>query len=293
MKKVIALFAFLFAVTYGHAQTYSPFLDFGNVQGDINSVRESVKSTLNNKGFKTIGEYHVQARKDQYVIVFTNDNIISATTQSEKSGLLSAALKVALTLKNNEVNITATNPEYTFIGFLRNNYDKQEVTLKSESQKFINAVKSIGQTPVSFGGSLTESKLKSFRYMVSMPYFNDFVEIAAFPSFAEGVKTIQTNLDKSKGDTQLVYRLSSNNVAVFGVGLLDKAIGESHFLPVIGDKHIAALPYEIFIIDNKAYILHGRFRFAFYWPDLKMSTFMKIVSTPGNVKNQLKGLTDR
>ncbi len=291
MKKTWTFILLISLITNALAQNLSPFLDFGNVKGSIQSVKEEIKSEVQEKNFKLIGEYQVQNKSNQYILVFSNLQLQNLTTKDEKSGLLAAAFKVALIQNGTEVNVSTINPEYTFLGFLRENYNKQKSALKSEEQDFINAIKSVTQSPVSFGGSVSEDKLKKYRYMVSMPYFKDFVEVATFASFQEGVQTIQANLQKGKGSTKQVYKLTGNNVAVFGVGLLDKAKGEPKFLPIIGEKHIAALPYEIFIIGNKAYILHGRFRFAFYWPDLKMSTFMKIVSTPGDVEDQLKALT--
>lgn len=292
MKKILTLTTFLLltGIVYGQ-QKLSPLLDFGNVKGTLITVKESIRAAVTRNNFNLIGEYPVAGKPNLYVLVFSNNDLVELTTRDEKSGLLAAAFKVALIQNDNGVNVSATTPEYTFLGFLRNNYDKHKSLLKKEEQEFINAVKSVSSSPVPFGGSLTESKLKDYRYMVSMPYFKDFVELATFSSFNDGLKVIQANLSAGKGNTRQVYKLTASNVAVFGVGLSDQAIGEAHFLPIIGEKHIAALPYEIFLIDNKAYILHGRFRFAFYWPDLKMGTFMKIVSTPGDVRDQLKTLT--
>jgi hypothetical protein len=66
--------------------------------------------------------------------------------------------------------------------------------------------------------------------------------------------------------------------------------GEGHFLPIIGEEHIAAMPYEIILQDKQATMLHGRFRIALHWPDLTMGTFMKIMSTPGDIESTLKAL---
>ena len=56
-------------------------------------------------------------------------------------------------------------------------------------------------------------------------------------------------------------------------------------------KHTAFLPYEMLILKNKVYMLHGRYRIALSFPDLKMGTFMKIVSTPGNIEELLESST--
>ena len=81
-------------------------------------------------------------------------------------------------------------------------------------------------------------------------------------------------------------------IAVFGVGLMDQEKGEAKFLPIIGEDHIAAMPYDIILQGNTASMLHGKYRFALYWPELKMGTFMKIMSTPKNVEKYMKALTE-
>lgn len=80
-------------------------------------------------------------------------------------------------------------------------------------------------------------------------------------------------------------------VAVFGVGLLDSEDGEKHFLPIIGEDHIAAMPYDIILQGNEVSMLHGKYRFALYWPELTMGTFMKIMSTPGDVEDFMQALS--
>ncbi len=83
-----------------------------------------------------------------------------------------------------------------------------------------------------------------------------------------------------------------NNIAVFGVGLPDKEEGEAHFLPIIGESHVAAMPYEIILQKNVVTMLHGRYRFALHWPELTMGTFMKIKSSPGDVEDAMKTLVE-
>ena len=52
------------------------------------------------------------------------------------------------------------------------------------------------------------------------------------------------------------------------------------------------MPYEIILQGKTASILHGRYRIALHWPELTMGTFMKIMSTPGDIKNTMQGLTE-
>lgn len=126
-----------------------------------------------------------------------------------------------------------------------------------------------------------------------MPYFSDPITLNEFSSFDAGLNVIESNLKAKKGNTLLVYKLIYMNqkVAVFGVGLRSKEDGEAYFLPKIGESHVAALPYEIILQGKKATMLHGKYRIALHWPELSMGTFMKIMSTPGDIKSSLEELT--
>jgi hypothetical protein len=128
-----------------------------------------------------------------------------------------------------------------------------------------------------------------------MPYFTDPVELKEFSSFKEGLAIIQANLKAGKNNTTKVYELifPEQEIAVFGVGLLDEKEGEPKFLPIIGEDNIAAMPYEIILQGKELTMLHGKYRFALSWPELEMGTFMKIMSTPGNVEDMLEGLSEK
>ena len=64
----------------------------------------------------------------------------------------------------------------------------------------------------------------------------------------------------------------------------------AYFLPKIGEAHVAALPYEIILQGTKATMLHGKYRIALHWPELTMGTFMKIMSTPGDIEDTLEAI---
>jgi hypothetical protein len=127
-----------------------------------------------------------------------------------------------------------------------------------------------------------------------MPDFDDPEELATFDSFEEGLRIIRDNLNNGKGHTHKVYELvfPDKKIAVFGVGLWDEETGESHFLPIVGEGHIANLPYEIILQGKEATMLAGKYRIALFWPELSMSTFMKIKSTPGDIEDIMEGLTE-
>jgi len=126
--------------------------------------------------------------------------------------------------------------------------------------------------------------------MMGMPYFTDPVDLNEMPSFENACKTIEKNLKAGKGNTARVYRLkfTKSQIAIYGVALKDKKDGESYFLPIIGEDHIAAMPYELIVIGKKVMMLHGKYRIAIFWPELSMGTFMKISSTPGDIEDVME-----
>jgi hypothetical protein len=73
---------------------------------------------------------------------------------------------------------------------------------------------------------------------------------------------------------------------------MDPEDGEAHFLPIIGEDNIAAMPYEIILQGKEAIMLHEKYRFALHWPKLTIGQFMKISSTPGDVEDFMEALTE-
>ena len=156
------------------------------------------------------------------------------------------------------------------------------------------ALSPLGSENTGFGGGMTPQELREYHYKIMMPYFTDPVELEEFSSFEAGVEMIEKNLKAGKGKTLWVYSLKfpGKKVAVYGVGLMDEEEGEKHFLPIIGEDHLAAMPYEIILQGNTATMLHGRYRIALHWPDLTMGTFTKIMSTPGDIKKVMRDLCE-
>ncbi|MDH3322824.1 MAG: hypothetical protein OEM04_07525, partial [Flavobacteriaceae bacterium] len=184
------------------------------------------------------------------------------------------------------------NPAYLFNAYLGDDYTKHQAALQKVEKDVAATLSALGNENKGFGGSISVKKLRKYQYKMMMPYFSDPVELKEFSSFEEGVKVIENNLSAKKGNTGLVYKLkfSSDQVAVYGVALMDSDKGEKFFLPIIDNSHLAAMPYEIILQGKTATMLHGRYRFALHWPELTMGTFMKIMSTPGDVEDAMKGL---
>jgi len=295
MKKVISLL--LITLLYvglnsAKAQDLSPYVKVGDVNTTIDQTATKVKSALTNKGFDIIGEYNVENNKNLKVIVYSRKDLQTTVLKVKDRGALAAALKVGLKASGSKTTISYLNPEYLFNAYLRDNFPKHQTALQKVTNDVKSALSALGNDNKGFGGSLSAKDLRKYHYKMMMPYFSDPVELEEFSSFDEGVKTIEKNLAAKKGNTKLVYKLKFNadNIAVYGVALLDSATGEGNFLPIIDNSHLAAMPYEIILQGKTATILHGRYRLAVHWPELTMGTFMKIMSTPGEIEDTLEAL---
>ena len=276
----------------GFAQDLSPYINVGDSNNNIDQTSELVKSALQEKGFEILGEYNSQNKQNFNVIVFSRKDLQTTVLKVKDRGALAAAFKVGLKSSGDKTTISYINPEYLLNAYLRDDYTKHESALKKITADVTAALSPLGNVNKGFGGALSTDKLRKYHYKMMMPYFTDPVELKEFSSFEEGVKIIEKNLAAKKGNTKLVYSLKfkSEKIAVFGVALLDKETGEAHFLPIIGEDHIAAMPYEIILQNKTATILHGRYRLAVHWPELTMGTFMKIMSSPGDIEDTLEAL---
>ncbi len=293
MKKLFLLFLLLASFVGFTQETISPYYCLGEVSENIETLIPTVKDTLTATGFNVIGEYHPEKNENLYVIAYTSDELINLTQKFADRGLLAATLKVGFVSKEGKTTISMLNPEYQFRAYIYEGYDNYASKFEALSQSAIDVLKPLGNKFEAFGGEEKKDKLYKYHYKMMMPYFTDPVELNEFSSFAEGLKTIRENLEAGLGNTAKVYEIVDEEmqIAVFGVALYDADEGEGDFLPVIGEDHIAAMPYDIILQGNTATMLHGKYRFALLWPELTMGTFMKIMSTPKNVERFMEALT--
>lgn len=270
----------------------SPYFKIAELTGSAEEVNKKVVETINGNGFEVIGEYNPANNSSLNVICYTNDDLRNLSLQFKDRGALASVLKVAIIEKDSMITVSIINPEYMFLAYWGEQLDGQEEQLKQMSEKAKAIFSSFGKMEP-FGGLIEVDDLPDYHYMMMMPFFNDPEELNDFESFEQGLAVIRKNLEAGKGNTLKVYEqvFKDEEIAVFGIGLWDLEEGEAHFLPIIGEDHIANLPYEIILQENKATMLHGKYRIAIYWPELKMGTFMKINSTPGNIEDVMEGLT--
>ena len=275
------------------AQKIMPYYNYGQIEGNITSAKTSVQKAFEKEGYKEIGGYYVAGDKSMYVMVLTSGTLESTCLKVKERGVIAANIRVGFKQSGSNTELTMVNPKYMFLGYLRDSYKTHKSVLDKVSSDARGIMKSYNNTEKAFGGSVDEDDLPDYHYMAMMPYFDDPVELREFSSFEQAIATIEKNLNAKKGNAVLVYKqiFTSSKKAVYGVGLLDSKKGEDHFLSIIGKDHFAAMPYEIVVENDEVTILHGRFRFALYWPSLTMGTFTKIMSTPGDVEDFLEALT--
>ena len=296
----IRLFIFSFltstaaALCAGEDTEYPAYYRVASLEASIQDLAEDVKNALEGKGFEVIGEYNPANSSDLYVLCYTRDDLADICLKFEDRGALASVLKVGLKKKDGRVDISMINPEYIFYAYLYEGIDPYIIALQGITADARKALEEVGSDFEPFGGFQDREDLEDYHYKIMMPYFTDPVELAEYNSFQEGLAVIRKNIQDRKGTTLGVYELvfEEQQVAVFGIGLIDPEDGEAEFLPVIGDDHIAAMPYEIILQGKEASMLHGRYRIALYWPERSMGNFMKIMSTPGNIEEFMEGITE-
>lgn len=295
MKNIFISFIFIsIFYTNSFGQDLSPYLKIGETTESIQQASEKITEALQNNSFTILGTYNPSNKGTLNVIAFTRTDLKNTVVKVTDRGALAAVFKVGLVMKNGVVTMSYTNPEYLLRAYLGDNYNTHKSTFQNFDTDLKTAFSTIGNEFKPFGGTVEADDLKDYHYKIMMPYFTDPITLNEFSSFEEGVKTIEANLKAKKGSTVLVYKLvyEKENIAVFGIGLQDKAKGESYFLPIIGEDNVAAMPYEIILQGKKATMLPGKYRLAISWPELSMGTFMKIMSTPGDIEDMLKAVCE-
>lgn len=291
-KKVVSMIAILTIGFYAVAQDLSPYFKVGESTESIDLLSGKIVSVLEENGFTILGSYNPSEKATLKVVAFTRNDIKDKVVKVKDRGALAAVFKIGLEKNSGKVVISYTNPEYLLRAYLMNDYELYKNTFTKFSEDLKNALLVFGSKFEPFGGSVKAKKLKKYHYKIMMPYFTDPIKLATYDSFEQGLIKIQNNLSINKGATKMVYKLvyKEKKVAVFGIGLTNKEEGEAYFLPKIGESNIAAMPYEIILQDKVVTMLHGKYRIALFWPDLSMGTFMKIMSTPGDIKDALKAV---
>jgi len=280
---VLIAFSLLLAVAGPAADpALKPYLLGYRGPGTIEGKLPEIKTALEQKGFQVAGEY--APSKGSHIIVVTSDALKAGAAKSA-FGAYGAVVRVSLTDTGKELQVAATNPRYFAAAYRMK--DAQEDAAAALEQ-------AIGKT-AEFGSKdgITAAKLRKYHYMMMMPYFDDPVELAKYPSQDEALAAVEANLAARKAGSSRVYRVDvpGKKESVFGVAITEGEGADGAIMKIIdvGElKHTPHLPYELVVSDGAVVMLHGKFRIALDFPDLTMGTFMKISGAPSAIEEKLK-----
>lgn len=285
MKKLILCLTL--ALWAPFALALSPYIAADRVAaGEPANVMTQIEKKLQAEGFQVAGRHLPKGLPQYGVLIVTYKPLLDAIARMGGSSIVGAGIRVGV---KNDGSISYMNPEYWYRAFFRKSYQSAEATVKEVQSKLAKAL-GAGKP---FGGDEPAADLANYRYMIGMEKFDsDKNELNSFSSFDQAVKTVQTNLADKTNNTAKVYEIimPGQKLAVFGVALNDPRRGEGWWVKRIGADHIAAMPYEMYVVNNKVYALYGRFRTALAWPDLGMGTFMAISDMPDATLEALTGV---
>lgn len=247
---------------------------------ETTKVAEEVEAKLKAAGFQVVGRYFPRQLPQYGVVVVTDEGILNTVRDLGGANVLGAAIRVGV---KSDGTVTYMNPDYWYRAYFRGQFGKAEKQVAAVKEK-------LGRTlgaGMGFGGDEKAEDLPKYRYIIGMERFDsDKNRLAEHVSFDEAVKTVQDNLAKGVAHTGKVYEviIPEKKIAVFGVAMNDETLGDGRWIAKIGGQEsIAALPYELYVVNNTVNALFGRYRIALAFPDLSMGHFTRIMSTPSEI----------
>ncbi len=260
-----------------------PYVLAAENPGIVADVAAQTRSALTLAGFEVAGEYPVS--EAAHVIVVTSDALCAAAAKTPDGGY-GAVLRVSVTQAGGTTQVAYSNPAWT-----ANIY-----RLAAEPEGVATALeKALGRRE-EFGSKqgFSSKSLRSYHYMMFMPYFNEQLVLGTFASRADAVAKLEAGLATSR-EAKLIYRVDvpGTEQSLFGIAILagdgaDETVMKATDTGV--RRQTAHLPYEVLVAGGRVLMLHGKFRIAQSFPDLTMGTFMKISGAPDGIAKVLGGL---
>lgn len=282
MKRTLAVLFLLFWAPV--ALALSPYYYGTKVQaGDVQGVMSQVEAKLAKAGFDVVGKYAPPGLAGYGVVVVTDKALLNVVRNLGEDSIVGAPIRVGVKADG---TVSYMNLEYWLRAYFRKHYSSADKTVRAAKARLAKAL-GAGKP---FGGDVDRGDLAEYQYMFGMEGFaSDKNLLMEHLAFEDAVKAIQDNLARGVGKTAKVYEIvmPDKKVAVFGVALNDPKEGEGWWVKTIGTDNIAALPYEIYVVNNKANHLFARFRIALGWPAVGMGSFMRIVEAPGIIQDTL------
>ena len=282
MKKLFLLGALLFSTQVCLA--LAPYMQASKLAAaDLPTQMAQVEKKLQAEGFTVIGTHTPKGIPGHASLVVTDSAMLEAIRTIGGSAVIASGIRVGVLADG---TVSYMNPDYWYRAYLRGQFKTAQVAVKSVQTRL---AKALGEGS-GFGGDVPEADLANYRYMFGMERFDSpNSELGTHASFEDAVKAVQSNLASGAGSTSRVYEvlMPEKKLAVFGVAMNSPGDGENWWVNKIGADHIAGMPYELFIVDNKVYATYARYRIALAWPALGMGQFMGIINAPEAIRNTL------
>lgn len=297
MKIIGFILMMLFPFYLVSAQTLSPYVLGIETTENVSTTKVMVAEQLKAAGIHVIGQYQPADDENRWVMVFTSKEMDNAVKTIGGLTGFAGALRLSVTHEAGKTLVTYTNPVYWGNAYFRDDFPKVASNYAALTTKLEKAMSGIGAfvgTPFGSKKGLELDKLRKYHYMAGMPRFDETKELAVFESHEAALAQVEASIKIGVPNVKMVYKhkIPGQNLTLYGFALSGED-GEGKFMPIIdisNPMHTAFLPYEILVKDNEVHMLHGRFRIALSFPDLKMMTFMKIMSTPGDIEDMMKQL---
>jgi len=244
--------------------------------GDVKTQLEQVERKLQAEGFMTVGRHLPRGLPNYGSLIVTDRALLDALGAAGGVAIVGAGVRVGV---KSDGTVSYMNPDYWYRAYLRGGFAGAQPAVRSVQERLGKAL----GAGAGFGGDVPAADLANYRYMFGMERIDSLRnELRGFTSFEEALRTVQDNLAKGVAGTAKVYEviLPERRLAVIGVALNDPEQGEAWWAGKIGPDHVAALPYEIYIVGSTVYAMYARYRIALSWPALGMGQFMGIVRAP-------------
>ncbi len=282
MKRIFAIAVLMFWAPLTWA--LSPYFQGSKVAaGDVQTALSQVESKLTKAGFSVVGKYMPSGLTGYGVLVVTDKGLLETVRKLGGASIVGAPIRIGV---KSDGTVSYMNLEYWLRAYFRKQFPLAEKGVKATQAKLTKAL-GAGNP---FGGEVDRKDLADYQYMFGMEGFeSDKNILMEHLAFEDAVKAIQDNLARGLGKTSKVYEIimPDKKIAVFGVAMNDPKEGEGWWVKTAGAENIAALPYEIYVVNNKAGHLFARFRIALGWPNVGMGSFMRIVEAPGIIHDTL------
>lgn len=280
----VLLFTYLGLLTAPHAWALSPYVRGEKVTcAELPACVNSIEQKLKSAGFQILGVHYPRGLEQFAVVVVTDKAWLQTIRAIGGSAIIGAGIRIGVKADG---SISYINPEYWYRAYLQKKFEAHRNAVQALNMRLAKALGDQG----SFGGEVPAVDLPKYRYMIGMERFDsDKTLLYTHANFDTALKIVRQNLAKGLNHTSQVYEvvMPERKLAVFGVAMNGPTSGEHVWVKEIGAENIAALPWEVFIVNGRVYALYGRYRTALAWPKLSLGDFMLIRDHPDTVQAML------